>query len=213
MNYFAHGFECLDDPYVLAGTAVPDWLSVADRKVRLRKQHVEPFVTHGDAIVSDVARGICRHLDDDTWFHRTIAFYEISGQMTREIRGVLGVDDGFRCGFLGHIVTELLLDAVLMERHPAHLDAYYAALRRVNAERLQDAVNQMARRSTSRLAAFIEIFRREEFLRDYLDDRGLLYRLNQVMRRVRLKRLPPEFLPALQSGRELLRQRFAELLR
>ena len=36
MNYFAHGHRFVDDPYFLAGTAVPDWLSVVDRKVRVR---------------------------------------------------------------------------------------------------------------------------------------------------------------------------------
>ena len=33
MNYFAHGVRFLEDPYFLAGTAVPDWLSVVDRRV------------------------------------------------------------------------------------------------------------------------------------------------------------------------------------
>ena len=36
MNYLSHALGCLDDdPYVLAGTSVPDWLSVVDRKVRV----------------------------------------------------------------------------------------------------------------------------------------------------------------------------------
>ena len=36
MNYLAHGFRFTDEPYFLAGTAAPDWLSVIDRKMRLR---------------------------------------------------------------------------------------------------------------------------------------------------------------------------------
>ena len=28
MNYFAHALPFLDDPYLAAGTGVPDWLSV-----------------------------------------------------------------------------------------------------------------------------------------------------------------------------------------
>ena len=38
MNYFAHGYAFLDDPYFLAGTAVPDWLSVIDRRMRARSK-------------------------------------------------------------------------------------------------------------------------------------------------------------------------------
>src|SRR5262245_50971039 len=36
MNYLAHGWRFVGQPYVLAGTAAPDWLSVIDRKIRLR---------------------------------------------------------------------------------------------------------------------------------------------------------------------------------
>lgn len=202
MNYFAHGISFLDRPYVLAGTAVPDWLSVADRKVRLRPRRVEPFLDDGDPIRADVAAGVARHHADDDWFHRTPAFYDVSGVMTRRIRAVLGTDDGFRCSFLGHVITELLIDAVLIARHPERLDAYYSVLESLDPAAVQAAVNAMAKRPTQRLATFIELFVREEFLRDYLDEGRLLYRLNQVMRRVRLKPLPEELLDVLCWGRE-----------
>lgn len=207
MNYFAHGMAVVDRPYVLAGTAVPDWLSVADRKVRLRRRQVESFLNDPDPVLAAVAAGVAQHLADDDRFHRSAAFYEISGELTRRFRGVLGRDDGFRCGFLGHIVTELLLDAVLIERDTSHLDRYYAAVETLDATRVQAAVNTMARRRTQRLATLIELFQREQFLRDYLDDERLLHRLNQVMHRVRLPNLPDTLLPVLRDGRELLRER------
>ena len=64
MNYFAHALHHLDRPYFVAGTAVPDWLSVADRKVRLRPRQLEPWLASDDRIQSEVAAGIARHLDD-----------------------------------------------------------------------------------------------------------------------------------------------------
>ena len=42
MNYYTHGLRFIGDPYFLAGTACPDWLSVSDRQVRLRSRHVAP---------------------------------------------------------------------------------------------------------------------------------------------------------------------------
>ena len=211
MNYFAHGMAVVDRPYILAGTAVPDWLSVADRKVRLRSRHVEPFLNDADPVLSAVAAGVVRHLADDDRFHRGNAFYEVSGELTRRIRRVLGRDDGFRCGFLGHIATELLLDAVLIERDTSQLDRYYAAMQSLDADRVQAAVNTMARRPTRRLAVFIELFGREQFLRDYLDDERLLFRLNQVMRRVELPALPAALLPVLRDARPLLREHLSAL--
>ena len=58
MNYFAHGLAHLDDPYLLAGTAVPDWLNVADRGVRVRSRQAVPFIDDADQSLALLARGI-----------------------------------------------------------------------------------------------------------------------------------------------------------
>ena len=50
MNYFAHAYRFLDDPYFAAGTGVPDWLAVADRNVRVRQKHAEPLTEDPDVI-------------------------------------------------------------------------------------------------------------------------------------------------------------------
>ena len=212
MNYFAHGMRFIDRPYLLAGTAVPDWLSVADRKVRMRRQRVEPFTADDDPIRADVACGILQHLEDDRWFHQTPAFFEVTGELARRFREALGNEDGHRAGFLGHIVTELLLDAVLMEQHPEVIEAYYDALQSVDPLLVQAAVNEMARGETERLAWFIDIFGREQFLRDYADTARLRYRLNQVMGRVRLKPLPSDVEPVFVAGFELVAERLSGLL-
>lgn len=212
MNYFAHGLRFVDRPYFLAGTAVPDWLSVADRRVRLRARHVEPFDDHTDEITAQLAAGVLQHLEDDRWFHRTPAFYETTGLLTASIREVLGPEDGFRPGFLGHITTELLLDGVLIEQNPDRLERYYAALERLEPAAVQSAVNRMAKRTTTRLALFIPRFRSEQFLRDYLEPPRLLFRLNQVMRRIKLRELPEDLLPTLEGGRRLVEERLDGLL-
>ena len=235
MNYFAHGMRFTDRPYFLAGTAVPDWLSVADRRVRMRPRRVAKFVegetcdsnprdasnprdfgNPGDfsakSNASLVAAGVMQHLEDDRWFHKTRAFLETSDELTRMFRGLLGPEDGFRPGFLGHLVTELLLDGVLIQQNPHLIDGYYAALHEVDPEVVQRAVNRMARHETTHLAAMIALFRREQFLRDYPDPGRLLDRLNQVMRRVKLKQLPDETRTLLASGWRIVKDRAGELL-
>ena len=94
---------------------------------------------------------------------------------------------------------------------PAGLTEYYRVLDEVDAQRVEAAVNRMAPRPTERLAVFIELFRRERILWDYLEDDKLMVRLNQVMRRVRLDRLPGvrRLLPA---ARELVTERKDALL-
>ncbi len=212
MNYFTHGYRYLDNPYFVAGTAVPDWLSVVNRGVRARSRLAAPFTGDPDPRVAAIAHGIMRHHHDDAWFHQTRAFAELNLEFTREVRLRLPADDGFRPSFLGHILVELLLDATLVEDNPAALDAYYAVMDDLDPYVVSRAVNQMTNQPTGMLAFFIPRFSAERFLYDYAQDGTLLYRLNHVMRRVRLPALPERLMEFFPEARRRVRERAAELL-
>ncbi len=212
MNYFAHGLRHVERPYVLAGTAVPDWLCVADRRVRARAKRAAELLEDTDPRVAEIAAGIIRHHRDDAWFHGSRAFVELSLSFTQRIRAALPPDEGIRCSFLGHIVVELLLDAELAERQPERLRAYYQSLETVDAGLVQAAVNRIVPAPTERLAEFIAAFLRESFLWDYADDKTLCMRLNQVLCRVGLSRLPDSFAEVLPGLRGDVRLRMGELL-
>jgi hypothetical protein len=213
MNYFAHGRHFVSQPYVLAGTAIPDWLRVVDGRVRVRDKMARRFIDDPSTSVAAVARGIVRHHEDDAWFHRTPAFAELSWSLTERVRSVLAADVGLRPSFLGHILVELLLDAELIAQNPTGLDAYYRAVDALDAELVGAAVNRMAPHATDRLALWIRRFVAERFLYDYLDDAKLLFRLNQIMSRVRLPTLPDAFGQILPEARHVVRERQRELLR
>jgi len=212
MNYFAHALPFLDDPYFAAGTAVPDWLCVADRQVRVRTKHAMPLTEDADSQVAAVARGVVQHLRDDLKFHETRAFAETSLELASAVRGTLDPESGFRASFVGHLLVEVLLDAALAEDDPARLTAYYRALESVDARVVQASVNRMAMRPTERLAPMIFLFCQERILWDYLEDDKLWVRLNQVMRRIGFAPLPREVVALLAPARQLIRRRRDELL-
>jgi len=212
MNYLAHGWRFAGEPYFLAGTAAPDWLSVIDRKVRLRPMRAAEFVAAGDPVLAAVARGVMQHLADDAWFHATPAFNELNLAFAVEIRDALPGDEGFRPSFLGHILVELLLDATLAEEEPRRLDDYYAALAALDPAATQRAISHLATQPTDRIALLIPRFAAERFLYDYSDDAKLLTRLNQVMRRASLPLLPPAIAELFPAMRQRVRERRAELL-
>lgn len=212
MNYFAHGYRFVDDPYFLAGTALPDWLNVVDRRVRVRRKGAISFVDDADPQVRSLARGVVRHHDDDDWFHRTAAFTDLSWHMTVLVRDALPEDEGFRPSFLGHILIEILLDAELIAEKPTELEAYYSAVDELDEAAVERAVNRMATRTTDRLAKLLPLFSRERFLCDYADDEKLCYRLNQVMKRVRLPALGDDFAAVLPEARRRVRLRQRDLL-
>lgn len=212
MNYFAHGRSFTHRPYFLAGTAVPDWLNVVDRRVRVRTKQALPWTADADPVVAELAAGIVQHHRDDGWFHETRAFTELSWQLTTLVRDALPGDEGFRPSFLGHILVELLLDAELIAEDPARLDDYYAALDALDPAAVQATVNRLAPRPVERLAELLPLFSRERFLWDYLADDKLCYRLGQVMRRVGLLPLPPSLVDLLPEARRRVAVRRDELL-
>jgi hypothetical protein len=212
MNYLAHGYRFTQEPYFLAGTAAPDWLSVIDRKMRLRSKQAAQFVDDADPQLAALARGVVQHHRDDEWFHQTTAFTELNLQFAVTIRDALPSDDGFRPSFLGHILVELLLDAVLIEEEPERLERYYAAMLSVEASHVQTMINGLATRTSDRIGMLIPRFCSERFLGDYGDDARLLVRLNHVMRRVNLPPLPAETVELFAAMRRQVRKRRSELL-
>jgi hypothetical protein len=228
MNYLAHGWRFVADPYFLAGTAAPDWLSVMDRRVRLRSRRAAEYCESDDPLLAAVARGVVQHHADDGWFHATPAFNELNLAFAVEIRAALPGDEGFRPSFLGHILVELLLDAALAEEQPRRLEAYYGALAEIDPAAVECAIDVLATRRTSvpagsdggragpltmrSVSRLIPRFLSERFLYDYLDDAKLLTRLNHVMRRVSLPQLPQSLVDLFPSMRRRVRERKAELL-
>ncbi|MCA9265936.1 MAG: hypothetical protein KDA60_18875 [Planctomycetales bacterium] len=212
MNYFAHGRKFLESPYFVAGTAVPDWLNVVNRRARARRKLAEPLTRDEQERVADVARGIVQHHDDDAWFHNTRAFAELSWQFTRHIRENFGADDSLRPMFLGHILVELLLDAVLIEESPDVLAAYYESLECVDARLVTETVARITGKDVGLLCVVIPRFIDERFLEDYVDDKGLLFRLNRVMLRVGLPEIPASFVQWLPIARADVASRREELL-
>jgi hypothetical protein len=213
MNYFAHGMRFLDRPYFLAGTCAPDWLSAFDRNVRLRTKSAAPVAEGADPIQAEFARGVMQHLADDDWFHGTRAFAEVTGEMAVAYRSVIGADHPTPCSFLGHIVTEMLMDTLLIESNPGALDRYYEALAGIDPLVTETAVNACAARGqTTELRNVIPMFLSERFLADYLDPVSLSIRLNQVLRRVRLTPLPEDAVKVLRLGRQLVSRRLGDLL-
>ena len=212
MNYFAHGRDFVGEPYVLAGTAVPDWLNVVNRRAKARSRLAQPYTCDTDPMVAAIARGIVQHHRDDRWFHQSRVFAELSLEFTVQVRDRLPRDEGFRPSFLGHILVELLLDAALIEADPPLLDVYYDALQQIDPEAVARVVDRMCTQPAGMLALFILRFSEERFLYDYGDDERLLFRLNNVMRRVRLPSLPASLLEFFPAARTAVRRRIPELL-
>lgn len=203
MNCFSHAYRFLDrDPHFVVGTCVPDWLSMVARKTRAREKSAAQFTDDATRDLAELAAGIVRHHRDDYWFHERREFVETNLQFAIELRELLGADAGFRPHLAGHILIEMLLDAFLTEQDPSQLDRYYELVKAVQPAFVQDAINQMARIPTDRIESFMPRYLKEAYLYDYVDDSKTRYRLNRVLRSVKLAELPESFLEWLPTARE-----------
>lgn len=212
MNYLSHAYQFLDDPYFVAGTSLPDWMSVVDRRNRARSQTAALMITDPDPRVAALAAGVMQHHHDDRWFHQSVEFAMLSTQFAVELRGQLHEPTGHQAGFVGHIVVELLLDAALTEQNPQFLGGYYAALESLDLELVQAAANRICTKPFDGLQRLIPRFIHERFLADYRQDELLWTRLNHVMRRVGLVPLPDTIIAWLADARSRVRHNALALL-
>ena len=212
MNYLSHAYKYLADPYFVAGTSLPDWMSVIDRRNRARGQRAELVLDDADPRVVSLARGVIRHHHDDRWFHQTERFAVLSSGFAVELRALLTEQSGHQAAFVGHIVVELLLDSVLSDNNPDYLMGYYAAIESLDVRLVQEVANRICTKPFDALAMLIPRFLQERFLADYTDDDRLWMRLNHVMRRVGLPLLPESVISWLADARVRVREAAPNLL-
>ncbi len=212
MNYLSHGRHYLHgDPWIVAGTSLPDWLGAVDRRCRIVPARAEEQ-SAAPGPLGALARGVLAHLADDRWFHSNACFDEVTGELTRRIRAAYPEHRRLRASFIAHILLEMLLDASLDRRGQVTFDAYYAALEHIAPDELQRCAVELTNRPSEDLSRGLRFFRRVRFLYGYRDDDALLRRLTGTLTRARQPALPGTFHELLPGARRLVHERAEELL-
>jgi hypothetical protein len=200
VNYFAHAIRFLDQPYFMAGTAMPDWIRLID-KARVSSKSTQRFIDANSSNLSVEQRAICegvlQHHTDDDLFHSNPVFMSLNLEFAQNLRDHLAGDPSnleangsMRSHFVAHIAIELLLDGYLIEQEPQQISKYYRVVDQLDSSVIAATIEKITKRSLEKLPTLIRRFAVERFLYDYLDDQRLLRRMNQVMRRVSLPQLP-----------------------
>lgn len=212
MNFLSHSIPYFDQPLLAISTGIPDWMSVVDRKIRVRSKMAAEHVGSSDPSLAQVAAGVVRHVEDDRWFHGTRAFVETNMQLAVEMRDRLPGDAGFRPTFIGHILIEMMLDSFFLRDQPELGERYYGSFRDGVAEEIERCVNQITGKPTDKLAEVIHRYVEHKFLYDYADFDRLHWRLNRICVRVKLPELPEEIRGWLPQAANLVESRRVELM-
>lgn len=211
MNYLAHAIDVLDDPWALAGTSLPDWLRVVDKRARLRPALLRDLALPGGTPPAALRDGVVRHHDDDARFHTHPTFEALSHDAVHAIRA-LSPDPRLRASALGHIVVEMLLDACLAEARPGAIERYYDALHDVDDRLLASFARSWTQASLERLPELLDRFRRARFLFAYATDDGVIDALEGVCWRAGLAPPPGGTVEVVAALRPRVREAAAALV-
>jgi len=209
VNYLLHGLEALGEPYVVAGTAVPDWLRVVGRRVEpsFAVQAGEPLPLAG------ISRGVELHFRADRRFHSAPEFQATCRRVSARLRSEWPQDPRFRASFYAHILVEILLDAEVIARNPETLDRYYESLESVDDVLLVAWAAGRAIEGGADLARIARRFIDERFLATYDEDEGVAQAVARVGRRARLPDLPKTFARLVSAIRRDVSEHSDELFR
>jgi hypothetical protein len=212
VNYLAHGYRHVHDPWILAGTALPDWMRVLARRGRAPAEVSAARVGDADPRIASLARGVVTHHADDRRFHGSACFTETRRAVSSELRSVLRESDGHRPWFVSHLVVEVQLDAAIEATSPGTVDAYYDSLGRLLPDEVERIASELVPSGTAGLGRLLRAFLTERFLGEYADSAAIVRRLDRVVRRARQPGLPAAMADVLDRTREMVAARRIELL-
>ncbi len=168
-------------PAYAVGTALPDLLPLAEHRVRFRSTQLMA----GTGFEAALRAGVSAHLASDTAFHKTAAFGEASAEVGRMLAET--AFDGIRVRkfFVAHVLTELVLDALLLREDPALADRFYGAFNAADFAETTRWTEAVTDRALPRLPAVLTRFGSSQYLREYIADEGVATGLSNTCRRAR----------------------------
>ena len=126
MNYLSHYYfdRDEDNKYYNIGLILPD-LS----RSHIAKLRINPYknITFTTKEISSMNDGCNKHFASDRKFHNWMTFVELTNKATDMIRES-GDKDINRDYFITHIMVEILLDKILLDKNPSLADDFYAMI-------------------------------------------------------------------------------------
>ena len=188
MNFLAHHLiatrfltPAVPLPMYVVGSALPDLLPLAARRVRLRPALVErqPAPTDDEGALR---AGVLVHLATDSAFHKTPAFAEAQAEAGRILDQA--AFDGIRVRrfFVAHVLVELALDAVLLRRDSTVAHDFYTAFAADYADVMRWTEATVGQ-SLPALPTVLKRFAESRYLEEYREDEGVATGLSRLCAR------------------------------
>lgn len=177
MNFISHYFyDCNNNPYHNVGLVLPDLVRSFTQKhlnLNLNEEYNDQEI--------QLLNGCIKHFQKDKFFHQS-DFFESS---IHKITNVIGNQASWpRKFFLNHVLVEILLDRVLLDKNPKLCDEFYLQLKSVDLEILSSF---LVKNGVLNVDYFIQgylKFIQISFIYDYLDNKKIVTALSQLYKKV-----------------------------
>ena len=132
MNYLSHYYFDKDEnnKYFNIGLILPDLARSHIAKLRINPYKNITFTTKEISSMND---GCNTHFASDRKFHNWMTFVELTNKATDMVRES-GDKDINRDYFITHIMVEILLDKILLDKNPTLADDFYAMINSVEMD-------------------------------------------------------------------------------
>lgn len=166
----------------VVGTALPDLLPLAESRMRLRPAQVASAKA-GTDFEAALRAGVSAHLATDAAFHKTAAFAEAQAEISGLLAEAAFKGMRVRRFFVAHVLTELVLDAVLLRTDPALADRFYSAFTAADFDAAALWTEKATAKSLPHLPYVLTRFAHSQYLRHYAEDDGVATGLSNLCRR------------------------------
>lgn len=179
VNYFAHYFfdHQPENVNYNLGLLAPDLL-----RNYSKNQYSKIAINQSNNRNDDFSLGMAQHLKRDAHFHDSTFFNHVYTQIHPQAKQAFSQSGISRFWFGTHVMIEMILDSVLIEKHPDTLTQMYQDLEK-SMEHIDNHLTVVEHKSPEQFILGMQKFLESQFLFKYKRD-GLIYGLNRVYRQV-----------------------------
>lgn len=179
MNFFAHYYfdKIKNNPIHTFGLLTPDLLrnftpNDYDKKLLHHANNHEGWQL-----------GISKHFLRDKNFHNSEFFQLTYNECHETIKTTFKECQISRFWFALHVVIEMILDKVLIQKNTKELDQFYLELS-MSIEHIPNLFTQINHQNTDLFIARMNRFIESQYLYKYLKNEGIVYGLNRIFNQV-----------------------------
>lgn len=175
MNYFSH--FCVD--YQLGNNEFNTGLILPDVTRDFVKSFDIPIPENN--IYQTYKSGCLAHYRADKLFHASDFFNGLLLHANKLMNGASFTDDLNRKWFLAHILTEVMLDRLLVKEYPDLLNAFYQSLSNINDTECKSFLSLFTNAILDEFFNGFNHFRNVQYIYYYPDNIKFVYSLNRIM--------------------------------